>query len=586
MMRRLLQSMENARSRRQEPVEFRTPAEHALHEEGLFKQAIETGRTRVLITGAVMALAFAVVGIRLIDVTAFNNPSEPRVTHAVSASTVKKERADIVDRNGTLVATALKTVGLSADPKKIMDIQEAASKLAAVLPDLSAADIARKLSSDSRFVWLHRKLTPYQQWEVNRLGIPGLDFRTQETRVYPQGNLMSHVLGFTSIDNNGLAGIEKKLDQTLRSSTQPLKLSVDVRLQHIMRQELQAAVTEFDAIGATGIIMDVNNGEILSMVSLPDFDPNDAGKATDDSRFNRATLGVYELGSTFKIFNTAVALDTGTAKLSSQFDATKPLRVGRFAIRDYHAKNRWLSVSEIFIYSSNIGSARIANELGTASQREFLAKLGFLTPSSIELPEVGQPLYPKVWRPVNTMTISYGHGLAVSPIQLVSGVSAMVNGGTFYQPTLVRSDTDRNGERIISESTSNAIRKLMRLNNIEGSGKASNAKGYLVGGKTGTAEKVGARGTYRKKDLISSYVAAFPMNAPRYVVYVNLDEPRGTKKTFGYATGGWVAAPAVSQVIKQMAPMLGIPPQDPESPEIRQALAIKLPNQGKTLASF
>ena len=574
---------------RQPPSFFRqdkTVEKSQLNSEGLFKHAIETGRTRVLITGFVMALMFAAVGIRLVEVTALKSPSEPRVTHAVKGAGVKTERADILDRNGTLIATALKTISLSADPEKIMDVQEASTKLAAVLPDLSAAQIARKLSSKKRFVWLHRKLTPYQQWQINRMGIPGLDFRTQESRIYPQGNLMAHILGFTGIDNNGLSGIEQEFDSSLKNGDQPLKLTVDVRLQHLMREKLKAAISEFSAIGGTGIIMDANSGEVLSMVSLPDFDPNQAGTATGDARFNRATLGVYELGSTFKIFNTAATLDAGIAKLSSRFDATKPLRVGRFSIRDYHAKNRWLSVTEIFIYSSNIGSARMANELGTAGQRDFLAKLGFLTPSAIELPEVGQPLYPKVWRPVNTMTISYGHGLAVSPVQLVSGVSAMVNGGVFHKPTLVAADTERKGERIVSERTSREIRRLMRLNNIEGSGKASNVKGYLVGGKTGTAEKVGSRGTYRRKDLISSYIAAFPMNAPRYVVYVNLDEPRGTKKTYGYATGGWVAAPVVSQVVEQMGPMLGIAPSDPESPEIRRELAIKVPQDGQTLTSF
>ena len=554
--------------------------------DGIFRQAMETGRTRLLITGAVMSLAFAVVGLRLVEVSALRLPEEPKVVRAARDANLKMDRANVVDRNGVILATSLRTVSLSADPKKIIDVQEAATKLAVVLPNLNAADLARKLSSKRRFVWLQRQLTPLQHWEVNRLGIPGLEFHHTESRVYPQGKLQGHVMGFTDIDNNGLSGVEKEFNEALRSTGQPLQLSIDVRLQHLLREEVGNAMREFSAIGGAGIIMDSRSGEIMAMTSLPDFDPNHAGDADANTRFNRATLGVYELGSTFKIFNTAAALETGIATMRSNYDARKPIRIARFAIRDYHAKNRVLSVPEIFVYSSNIGSAKMAQDMGAPAQKAFLGSLGFLKPLPVELPEVGSPIYPNVWRPINTMTISYGHGVSVSPLHLASGVAAMVNGGEYFEPTLVKPLGERKGSRVISPRTSAQVRKLMRLNNVEGSGKASNAEGYIVGGKTGTAEKVGARGGYKRKSLISSYVAAFPMNDPRYVIYVLLDEPQGTKKTHGYATGGWVAAPVIRQVVQRMAPIVGIQPLDAQSPEISQQLAIELPQEGRTLASF
>lgn len=556
--------------------------------DGIFRHAIETGRTRLLITGAVIALAFTTVGLRLVDVSALNSPSEPEVAHAATASDEPTVRASIVDRNGVIVATSLSTVSLSANPRQMMDPQEAAAKLAAVLPDVNRADLARRFSSNARFVWVHRSLTPQLQYEVNKLGIPGLEFHKAETRVYPQGHLLSHILGFTDIDNNGLAGLEKSYDDVLRKTSDPLQLSVDVRVQYIVREELAHAIKEFSAIGGTGIVMDVRDGEVLSMVSLPDFDPNHAGDYPATDRFNRATLGVYELGSTFKIFNTALALESGVAKMADRFDATKPIHISRFTISDYHAKNRWLSVPEIFIYSSNIGSAKMALEFGPATQESFMKKIGFLDPEPIEIPEAGKPLYPDVWRPINTMTIAFGHGLSVSPLHLATGVSAIVNGGILHTPTLLKVENDkRPGERVISAHTSDLMRRIMRLNNVAGSGKEAEVPGYLVGGKTGTAEKLGASGNYKRKALISSYVAAFPMNDPRYVVYIVLDEPQGTKKTFGYATGGWVAAPVVSKVIERAAPILGVEPVDKDSPQVRQAVALDLPQpEGKRLASF
>ena len=559
---------------------------------GIFKQAIEISRTRLLITGVIMSLAFIIIALRLIDIGAFKIPKEPRNFYAISMDSEKKQRGDIVDRNGQLIATSLKSVSLAANPQKINNPQEVAVKLAAIIPSVSVNKLIKSLTSKNKFVWLKRKLTPNQHWQINKLGIPGLKFINSESRIYPQGPLMGHILGYVDIDNRGLSGIEKTFDKPLRNNMEQLQLTIDMRMQYIMREELSNAIDEYRAIGGAGIILDVNNGEVISMVSLPDFDPNHPSNSNPQAIFNRATLGVYELGSTFKIFNTALALETGISNMKSGYDARKPIKISRFLIRDFHAKKRILSVPEIFIYSSNIGSALMAKEIGTAAQKTFMKNIGFLDKLDIELPEIGHPQYPKIWRPINTMTIAYGHGLAISPMHLAAGVASMVNGGIVTRPTLIKSNISNdnshqnNKQHIISTATSKAIRKLMRLNNIAGSGKRSDAKGYLVGGKTGSAEKPGING-YNKKSLISSYVAAFPMNDPKYVVYIILDEPHGNEKTYNSATGGWVAAPSVKNIIKRIAPLAGIMPVDNNATEIINDFIIENPsNNIKILASF
>jgi cell division protein FtsI (penicillin-binding protein 3) len=552
--------------------------------------ALEVGRNRLLFTGAMLAAAFAVIAVRLVDVTMLKDGNEPSIAQAAAPGAVKTGRADIVDRNGVLLATSLKTASLYADPKIVLDPADAARKLNRVLPDLAPAATTAKLEGDRRFVWLRRHLTPRQQYEVNRLGLPGLNFQTEERRVYPLGPLASHVLGHTDVDNRGLAGIERQFDAELRSRGKPLRLTLDIRVQHILHQQLGRAMRAFSAIGAAGMVMDATNGEVVAMVSLPDFDPNQPGAIDPDSRFNRATLGVYEMGSTFKIFNTAMALDAGVVTMRGGYDATDPIRIARFTIRDYHAKRRWLSVPEIFMYSSNIGSAKMALAVGPEAQRAFMARLGMLRAAPIEITEVGAPLIPSPWREINAMTISFGHGISVSPVQLVSGVAAMVNGGVLYAPTLIKGENSgaRAGTRIISARTSDQVRRLMRLVVEHGTGSKAEARGYLVGGKTGTAEKVVGR-RYKAKALMSSFVAAFPMNAPRYVVFAMVDEPSGTKETFGYATGGWVAAPVVRETIARIAPLLGVRPVDEEAPDIRRNVAVDVVTEksGKRrLASF
>ena len=550
------------------------------------RRAMEMGRARILVAGLFMALVFTVIGGRLTQL-AIRGESGDRPIAIAAERDEPRQRANIVDRNGEILATDLETASLFANPRRLLDAEKAARALAEILPDMDYKATLAKLKSERGFVWLRRHLTPRQQWALLERGIPGLDFIDEYTRVYPQGPLMPHLLGYVDSDNRGIAGLEKQFQDHLAKSDEPLRLTIDMRVQHLMREELGAAMREFKARAATGIVMDVRNGEILAMVSLPDFDPNHPGKASDGERFNRATLGVYELGSTFKVFTTAMALDVGVASMGKRYDATKPLQVSRFLIRDYHAKKRWLTLPEVFVYSSNIGAALMAQDIGGKQQKEYLGKLGMLDALRVELPETGRPISPETWRPVNTMTIGFGHGIAVSPLHLVSGVAATVNGGVLHQPTIVAGE-HRDGiappRRVFKERTSEEIRKLMRLTVENGTGGNADALGYAVGGKTGTAEKPAAKG-YQGKRLLSSFVGVFPINEPRYVVLALLDEPKGNEKTAGYATGGWVAAPIVRRVVERMAPMMGMPPLKDDAPGMRE-LETYVKAEGRRLASY
>ncbi len=568
------------------PKHFKPAPCGALPVEGPEKQSLETSRTRLLVTGLLFCLAFLAIGLRLGEVMLLKD-GEPRVARAHQRAHPATVRADIVDRNGVLLATTLEMPSLYANPKQVGDARDVARKLMAVLPDLNRDELLSKLSSDRSFVWIKRQLTPEQQFEVNKLGIPGLQFETEHRRLYPKGSVTAHVVGFAGIDNKGLAGIERGLDNQLVSSDEPVQLSIDVRLQYILKDEIARQIATFNAEGGMGMITDVNTGEILAMVSLPDFDPNDPGSATPDRIFNRATLGTYEMGSVFKIFNTAMALDGHVTTLAGGYDATNPIHIGRFTIHDDHAQRRWLSVPEIFMYSSNIGSAKMAIDAGIERQQDFMRRIGMLQAPQVEIREIGEPLVPRPWHQINSMTVAYGHGISVSPLQMVTGVGAVVDGGVLHRATfLKRPEGERAaGVRVISQQTSEDMRRLLRLVVEHGTGKFAAAPGYLVGGKTGTAEKVSGKG-YARKELLSSFIGVFPINDPRYLIMVSVDEPHGVKSSAGYATGGWVAAPAVSRIVQRMAPIMGIPPVDEDSPEIRRALLVDYASSpGRKLAA-
>lgn len=537
--------------------------------DGIQRRALETSHHRLMLGLGLFAVAFLVIAVRLAMVTLMPGDSdEVRIAAAPAAA-----RADIVDRNGVVLATSLTTASLFANPQQIRDPEGTALALNEILPDLPVDTTAAKLAGDKTFIWLKRNLTPKQQMSVNRLGIPGLQFQYETKRVYPQGNLTAHVVGFSDVDSRGLAGAERSFDDVLAAGQGALALSIDVRIQHILREEITRAITDFSATGGAGMVMDIETGEMLALVSLPDFDPAHAGTASDDTRFNRATLGTFEMGSTFKLLNTAIGLDTGTVTLAGGYDATNPIRIGGFTIQDYKGKNRWLNIPEIIAYSSNIGSAKLADTFGAEVQKAYLQRFGMLTKSPIELQEVGVPQYPKNWRRINTMTIAYGHGISVAPVQLITAVGALANGGMLRYPTLLKRAPNEiaAGTRIVSEQTSAQIRQLMRLVVQVGSGKKANAPGYLVGGKTGTADKQQGRG-YNENARLAAFVAAFPMNAPRYAIVVMVDEPKPNAQSYGYATAGWVAAPVVGALVQRMAPLLGIAPISDEAPEAQNPL--------------
>ena len=577
------------------PRHFKPPPCRAIVPDGPAKQALEACRTRLLVTGALFALVFAAVAFRVVEIVAVGGgAAESQIARFRIVTAPVPSHADIVDRNGNVLAATLDSPSLYGNPKQIVDAAEAARKLVRVFPNLRAAEVYAKLTSGKSFVWIRRHLTPAEQYEVNQLGIPGLEFEHEERRVYPDAALTSHVVGYTGIDNAGFAGVERALDGVLKERREPLQLSLDLRLQYILHEELQRVIDDFTAKGGAGLIMDVNTGEILSMASLPDFDPNHPGAPDPDSRtisladrmFDRITLGVYELGSIFKIFTVAMALDYGTATISSTYDASHPITIGRFTISDYHGKHRVLSVPEILMYSSNIGAARMAVAAGAQTQREFLARLGLLKTPKIEVSEVAAPHYPAKWREVNVMTIAFGHGISVTPLSFATAAAALVNGGILRQATLVkiRDGYAPQGQQVISPKTSEQMRRLLRLVVEHGTGTMAAAPGYVVGGKTGTADKVSGR-HYAERKLLSSFVGVFPINDPKYLVLTMVDEPHPNKQSHGYATAGWTVAPATSRIIQRIAPLLGVLPVDESSSEVQRALMVES-LQGKRIEAY
>jgi cell division protein FtsI (penicillin-binding protein 3) len=538
-------------------------ARYGSEKERLKGDAQETARHRLVATGAIFVMIFMAVALRMSYVSLLRDGGEPTQRVAARGGTIQSERADIVDRNGVVLATSVPVMSAFVNPHLLLDTADAAKKIVSALPEFKYEEVKAKLDSDRSFVWIKRGMTPREYDLVNRLGIPGLEFQSEERRIYPQGSTGAHVIGYDNIDNTGLAGIERYFDQQLQSG-EPVQLSIDLRLQRMVEDELVHAVQKFSAIGAQSIVMDVTNGEILAMASLPTYDANNARTITNEALFNRATLGVYEQGSMFKVFNTALALDSGKFTLADHIDVSAPIKIDRFTIHDDpDVPRRVLSLSEVFTYSSNVGSAKMAVEVGTDLQRAFFEKLGFLKPLNTQLIELGRPLYPSHWAKINTMTIAFGHGMSVTPLHLTTGVSAIINGGILYSPSFVKRGTSADpGRRIIQAKTSLLMRQLMRLNVIQGTGKKSEVAGYEVGGKTGTAEKVGAGGGYAKKALFSSFVGVFPMSDPKFLVLVSLDEPKGLPETGGYATGGMVSAPSVKAIISNMVSLYGILPGD------------------------
>ncbi len=536
---------------------------------------------RSILVACFFALCFLALSLRLLEVSTMGGgdlPFKRLVTEPqllltreddVDVSKVAEEeqvvRREIVDRNGFVLATSIKTASLVANPTIIRHEHELAVGLNKIFPKESVESFEEKLNRKHvTFMYLERHLTPGQQEAVNNLGAPGLFFEPDIRRVYPYGGLFSHSIGYVGIDNQGLAGIEKSFDDELQDADQentPLQLSLDLRIQSMLRDELSKAVEQFRAIGGVGVVLDIDSGEVLAMTSLPEFDPHQPGRATDDQRFNRATLGVYEMGSTFKTFTLANAIENHVTTMQGGEDASHPIHYGSFTINDAEPMGRWLSVPEIFAYSSNIGAAKLALATGGTKQRAFLKSLGLFEPVKLEIPELAHPIVPREWPELTTMTVAYGHGMAVSPMHLINAIASLASDGKLHRMTLLKGGNANKpeGARVLSDATIADVRDLLRLVVLHGTGKTANAPGYDVGGKTGTAEK-NTNGVYKKDAKVASFVSVFPVTNPRYAILVMVDEPKGDKSTYGFATGGWVSAPVVGRVVQRMAPLLAMQP--------------------------
>ena len=502
-------------------------------------------------------------------------PETPQSLRTAASEAVSAARPAILDRNGEVLATDVKTVSVFAEPRRIIDKDEAVELLTAVLPDVNARDLRTRIGSRKGFVWVKRAITPKEQEEVFRLGLPGIGFLPENKRVYPNGPIAAHVLGFANVDNVGIAGMEKYIDgkglaalhgagiQMKSDDLKPVVLSLDLKATHALRDELSKGIEKFRAKAGAAAILDVNTGEVIAMASMPDFDPNNQMDPRDPSIINRMTVGVYEMGSTFKALTLAMALDANRVNLNTRIDARDNLHYGRFTIHDFHAQHRMLSVPEVFTYSSNIGTARIALMMGVEAHKAFLRKTGQLDRMRTELPESAEPIVPKNWGELNTMTIAFGHGLAVAPLQAMMAVGALSNGGYMITPTFLKrgeDDAKKDAPRVIKPETSEAMRYLMRLNAEVGSAKAVDIKGYFVGGKTGTADKV-INGRYAKDIVFTTFTAIAPSDKPKYLFLTVMDEPQGLPENHGSHVAAYNSGYVTGRIIERVSPLLGMPPR-------------------------
>ncbi len=552
-------------------------------------RAMAEGRL-LLLCGAFLAV-FGVVAAQM-GFLAASEPAEP--VSAQSGSAIVAQRADIVDREGRILATNLVTHSLYAQPPQLVDPVGSAEKLAAIFPDLDAERLKKDFTGKRKFLWVKKKISPEQMQLVHEIGDPGLLFGPREMRLYPNGAIASHVLGGASFGREGVrsaevvgtAGVEKTFDTWLRDPANggaPLQLSLDLTVQSTVEDVLYGGMKLMNAKAASAILMDVHTGEVVAMASLPDFDPNTRpapllkGSPGDSPLFNRAVQGVYELGSTFKIFAVAQALELGLVNPDTLVDTKSPMVWGKYRIRDFHNYGKQLTVTDVIAKSSNIGTAHIALMIGAERQQQFLKSLGLFDPTAVELAEAptGRPLLPKRWSEISTMTISYGHGLSDSPLHLAAAYATIANGGTRITPTLLKTDRRQEGERVISESTSREILDMMRQVVARGTASFGDVPGYSVGGKTGTADKPKPTGGYYKDKVIATFASVFPTTAPKYVLVVSLDEPVETSGSEPRRTAGWTAVPVGAEIIRRAAPLLGM---RPELEQLSQAEVIRVRN--------
>ncbi|HGG06165.1 MAG TPA: penicillin-binding protein 2 [Aliiroseovarius sp.] len=570
---RVLEARENGEN----PDKIEKENRRKRHEEMRDRSRLKSEGRLVVLAGLFLC-AFIVVGLRM-GVLSASDPREPRAY--ANGATIRAARADIVDRNGRILATNLLTRALYAQPPMMVDKAQAARELARIFPDLEEEKLLAQFTGSRKFLWIKRKISPEQQQMVHDIGEPGLLFGPREMRLYPNGAIASHVLGGASFGREGVnsaevigvAGVEKYFDDWLRNpdnSDHPLALSLDLTVQSAVEEILDGGMKLMGAKGAAAVVIDVYTGELISLVSLPDFDPNKRprpltkGSAADSPLFNRAVQGVYELGSVYKIFAASQALDLGLVSPQTMVNTRGPLKWGRFSIRDFHDYGAQLSVTDVIVKSSNIGTARIAQQIGAERQQAFLGSLGLLEPTQLELIEAAgaRPLKPGNWSELSTMTISYGHGLSASPIHLAAAYASIVNGGTLVTPTLLRQDSVQPGPRVISTETSAIARDMLRQVVSRGTASFGEVPGYNVGGKTGTADKPKENGGgYQDGKVIATFASVFPANNPRYVLTLTLDEPEVYAAGEMRRTAGWTAVPIAAEVIRRIAPLLGLRPE-------------------------
>ncbi len=531
------------------------------------------GQNRIRLVAICFSFAFFAIAAQLANLTILKGLTVEE--DALAQHQPRMPRPDIVDRNGVVIATDIAVASLYSDPRKIIDIDDAVESLTATIPDLNAKDLRKKLTAPGRaFVWLKRQVSPEERDAVYNLGIPGVGYVNERKRVYPLGRIAAHTVGYVDVDSKGIAGIEKFLDDQgalytaslAEPSTQtamPARLSTDTRVQYALTDEVSNAVKKYNAKAGGGIVLDITTGEIVALCSLPDFNPNQDAKNFNSQQANMMTSGVFELGSVIKTVTFAMAFDYGVTDLNGRYDARFPLVIGSARISDYHAQRKVLTVPEIFTNSSNIGTAKMALDVGMEGHQEFLRRVGFFDRLVTEVPESAKPLLPKHWSKLATATAAFGHGFAVQPLQGISVIGGLMNGGIMTQPTFLQRDVaeaDVLAKRIVKPETSEKMRYLFRLNVESGTAGKADVIGYRVGGKTGTAEKV-VHGRYVPDKLLNSFIGAFPMDNPRYAIIVMLDEPKATPETFGFATAGWNAVPTAGKIIERIAPLLGVVPK-------------------------
>jgi cell division protein FtsI (penicillin-binding protein 3) len=543
---------------------------------GQRRQILAVMHQRLMFGMLVYAGVIAIIALRILYLAAFGDHAGRKE----GLTTLIPDRGDIVDRDGEPLARTIDAWTIAIHPTRVIgDKLALARELARLMPEKSEEQYFALLRSGKPFFYLRRRASPGLVEAVNALGEPGLAIQREPDRLYPQTSLAAHVVGFTDIDGHGAAGVERAFDSYLsdpRTRGRPLELSISSRIQQALEHELGDAMAQFSAIGAAGVVMDVHTGEVLAMTSLPSLNPNAAGQGTPEQHFNRATLGVYELGSTFKPFTVAMAMDSGVVKSVGQiYNCPDALHAYGHTVHDTHPFGRACSVAEIMMESSNIGTAQIADRLGKDRQRAWLKKMGFLDRVEIELKERGRALNPGVrWGPFETMTVGFGQGIAVAPLQLAMGYATLFDNGVYHPPTILKrgpANPVPKGRRVFSEETSYKMRSLLRLVVMKGTGKKADAPGYRIGGKTGTAQKL-INGRYSQTINITSFAGVFPMDDPRYVIVVMLDEPKATKETYGFTTAGWNVAPVVSRTVSRIAPMLGVAPNMSREPDMGEVL--------------